>query len=48
LGEKKKEIEENKKEREKLPGAFVFSPGLDIPCWLCCTGFLCLLGAIKG
>jgi hypothetical protein len=25
----------------------IFSPGQDMPCWLCCVGFFWLVGAIK-
>jgi hypothetical protein len=33
--------------KEKRNGRGPFSPGLDMPCWLCRMGFLWLLGAIK-
>jgi hypothetical protein len=38
-----------KKEQKKreMAGAF-FLPGPDMPCLLCCVGFLWLLGTIKG
>jgi hypothetical protein len=35
-----------RKRRKKKRDAFF--PGQDMPCWLCCTGFLWLLVAIKG
>jgi hypothetical protein len=41
---RKKKKREREIEKEKWPGDF-FSPGLDMPCWLCHTGFSWLLGA---
>jgi hypothetical protein len=36
-----------KKRESEMAGGGQF-PGLDTHCWLCCVGFLWLLGAIKG
>jgi hypothetical protein len=36
------------KKKKKRNGQGAFFPGPDMPCLLCCAGFLQLLGAIKG
>jgi hypothetical protein len=38
--------EEEKERKKKSPWGRRVSPGLDLPCWLCCKSQL--LGAIKG
>jgi hypothetical protein len=38
---------ERKKKKKETAGG-LFSPGLDMLFWLCCAGFLQLLGATKG
>jgi hypothetical protein len=35
-------------EEKKRNSQEAFVPGLDMPFWLCCMGFLQLLGAING
>jgi hypothetical protein len=46
LHDGRKRKQKKKKKKEIATG--LFSLGSDMPCWLCCTGFLWLLGEIEG
>jgi hypothetical protein len=47
IGKKREREIERERERERN-GQGAFFPEPDTPCWLCCIGFLRLLGEIKG